>query len=90
MNQVENPQEFVVQALCLACSLDRAGVTLQTSLRATGLDSLSLTAIVARVEANYACELSSEQIMDLFQASVVGDLVEKLTDALAVQREVAR
>jgi acyl carrier protein len=86
MHQLENPEEFVLQALCMACSIDRSRLTPETELQTTGLDSLSLTAIVARLEANYTCEFSSTQIMDLFQASVVGDLVRKLTDAISAQR----
>jgi acyl carrier protein len=67
--------EFVLETLAMACNAERSLLTLETGLDEIGLDSLSLTAVVAQIEAVYGCRFESEDVVELFQAAAVRDVV---------------
>ena len=83
MDLTDSLTSLVVGALCAACNVDPASVDSNTSLIEMGMDSLSLTAVVTQVEAAYGCELSAEQILELFQAESIQDLLERLSSGVA-------
>jgi acyl carrier protein len=78
---IEHMTGIVTRGLCEALNLAPDVVTPRTILSDIGLDSLGLAAILGRVEAAYGCEFSSEQILELFQAERVEDLVAGLLRA---------
>jgi acyl carrier protein len=84
MSSFEALPGLVLSSFCEATRKDAALVNEQTNLLDAGLDSLGLTAIIARVETEYKRELSTKQIFDLFHAQSVKELTEGLALALEV------
>jgi acyl carrier protein len=50
-------------------------LTLDTGLDEMGVDSMSLMATIAQIEAVYDCQFVSDQVIGLFQAERVRDVV---------------
>ncbi len=74
--------EFVLSTLSTAFNLERDELSLKTQLLDLGIDSMNMTALVAHIEAEYACEFSAEQMLELFRATNIQELVEKISDAV--------
>lgn len=70
--------EFVREAIALACNRDEDTVLPETSLLALNMDSLTLVSVLARVEAEYDCEVEGEQVLQLLEAPDLAGLVERL------------
>lgn len=66
---------MVTEAIANACNFDPKEITGQTSLLELGLDSLSLTALVAQIEAVYECVLTPDEVLELFGAMRVSDVI---------------
>jgi acyl carrier protein len=66
--------EFLMGTIAAICRLDRADVSPETSLADIDLDSLNATALVVHVEAEYGCDVSPDEFVELLQAVRVGDL----------------
>ena len=81
--------ELVMDTLGAACSVDRAAIGLETTLLDLGLDSMAITAIVAQAEAACDCELTPDQIVGLFDAIQVKDLIAQISSAIATLRPSA-
>jgi acyl carrier protein len=73
--------EFVLSAVAIACNIDESVLTLDTYLDEVGLDSLSLMAIIARIEASYGCRFEPQDAIAVFQA-------ERMHDVAAIVQRV--
>jgi acyl carrier protein len=78
----ESLENIIMSAVCDACNVDRAKVDLQTRLFDIGFDSVSLTGVMARVEADAAYEMDVKDVTAAFRAVSVGDLVNTLHAAV--------
>lgn len=67
--------QFVVSAIAVACRAERERIQLDTALLDLQIDSLTLAAVLTQVEAVYAVELSTTDMLDLLSAATVGDLI---------------
>ena len=70
--------QLVLEALSTAYGLDTGAIDPSTDLGDIGFDSLGLTAIVARAEAEYDVEFSSERILEMYQSLLVTDLARAI------------
>jgi acyl carrier protein len=66
---------LVISALSAACKLTPDRVRLETNLMDLGIDSVAMLAVVTKVEASLGIELSPHDILGLFSASRVADLI---------------
>jgi acyl carrier protein len=71
----ENLEETVVNIIAQTHGLERATIDRSANLQDIGSDSMSLTAVIAALEAYLQVELNSDEIVALFCAETVGDLV---------------
>ncbi len=71
----ETVDDFVMTTIAETCNFDRSAIDRRSSVAEIGMDSLRLTAFVAHVEAAFDCELSADQIVTLFEAPHVQDIV---------------
>ncbi len=69
-------QELVVNLLATACSVQVARVTPETTLEELGIDSLGLTTLAAHLGALYGHDWGQDQLVRLFSADSVGDIIE--------------
>jgi len=83
----ESLESIIVNAVCEACNVDRATVDLQTRLFDIGFDSVSLTGVMARVEADAAYQMDARDVTAAFSAVSVGDLVNTLHAAVEQARD---
>jgi len=67
--------DLVITTLAAACNIERAQLSPETGLDEIGLDSMSLVALVAQLEALYGCQFESEQVLGLFEARRIRDVV---------------
>lgn len=82
MDLTSSVQALVLDTLLTACRLEPSQLTLQTDLGDIGFDSLSLTAVVARVESDYDVQFSSDHILGMFQTMLVIDLAQVIETAI--------
>jgi acyl carrier protein len=75
--------ELVASAISSACNIERSAIAPETPLYNLGVDSVSMMAVVAQVQMRYEVELTSDQIMELFDASRVEDAVSLLGQVIA-------
>ncbi len=66
---------FVCSAIASACNVEPTEVTSSTNLLDVGMDSLNLVSIIAQIQIHFGVEFSSDQVVALFDASMVADLV---------------
>ena len=78
-------EELVSSAIATACNVDEAAISLETRLCDLGVDSISVVAIVAQVGAEHGLELSSDQLIELFDALIVRDFILLLQRAILEQ-----
>lgn len=71
----ENLEETVVDIIAQTHGLERATIDRSTHLQDIGSDSVSLTSVIAALEAYLQVELTSDEIVALLSAEAVGDLV---------------
>jgi acyl carrier protein len=83
MDRSEELQELVLDTLCDACNADRTTVDLHTDVADIGFDSLTVTALLAQVQAFYNVEIAGPHIVGLHDSILVSDLVTKLSKAIA-------
>jgi acyl carrier protein len=86
MNTGKNVAETMIDLVASACGVDSGIVTFDTLLDEIGLDSLSLSQIMAHMEKAFSIELWDEDIARLADALSIGDFVDVLNTAL--QREM--
>lgn len=80
--------DFICTAVEQACQRVPASVDVQSSFLDLGMDSLTFVSIVSQVEAVYGVELDTDDLLALFDAPRVGDVVEVL-GGLLVRRSRA-
>ena len=66
---------FVTTAIAESCCADPASLAPETQLADLGLDSLVMTSLVSLVEAAYPVDLSPEEVLEMYQAVSLGDMV---------------
>jgi acyl carrier protein len=66
----------VISIVANVTNRDEQTLSSRTSLADLGLDSLSLTTIVSLIESTYGCEAPIEQVLELYDAQSVGDLIQ--------------
>jgi acyl carrier protein len=86
METSDNVTEFVLSTLSTAFNFERSELSLNTQLLDIGIDSMSMTALVAHIEAEYGCEFSADQILELFRVTDIQGLIAKVS---AVTRPAA-
>ncbi|HEU4619128.1 MAG TPA: acyl carrier protein [Gammaproteobacteria bacterium] len=77
--------ELVVQALALACGVEAGSLAAATGIGELALDSLTLVAVLARIEASFDVELTGDEMLALFEPRTVGELVAHV-EALVSRR----
>jgi acyl carrier protein len=82
MDTEKNISETMIDLVARACSVDPDIVTFDTQLDEIGLDSLSLSQIMAHMEKAFSIELWDEDIAGLADALSIGDFVDVLNTAL--------
>lgn len=87
MNTDKAVAETMVELVARACSVDPDVVTSDTLLDEIGLDSLSLSQIMAHMEKAFSIVLWDEDIAGLADALSIGDFLNVLNTAL--HREAA-
>ena len=83
-------KELVLDALRGAYADAHGPIDMETLLDGIEFDSLGLTAVVSRAEAEHGVEFLSSQILDMYQAMRVTDLVEAIENAIAACRDASR
>ena len=78
MQTTQPLQDFVIETIAAVCKLERSAVTMNTSLLDIGADSVSLVAIATQVQMYYGVHLTPDELMDLFDAPRVEDLIASL------------
>jgi len=68
-------EKFVLASIANICNLDPACVASSSDVRQTGLDSMTLVAVIGLIEAQYGCAVDTEDMLQLFEANSVGDIV---------------
>ncbi len=83
MDKPESLEEFLIATIAETCSFERSALTLETSLVDIGIDSLNMTAVLARIELVYDCQLKEEQVIEVLQADRIADVVQLVRDFTA-------
>ena len=69
----------VRSAIASTCQLDVAEVRTELGIDDLGLDSMGLTAVIARLEAAYQREFNADQVVSLLEAATVGEFADVVT-----------
>ena len=70
----EQIDRLVLEAIADAAAVDVASLRHSTSLLDTYMDSLTLVAIVTRIETTYGAAFDADEIAELLRARTVGDV----------------
>lgn len=84
MQAKESVEDAVRSAIAATCQVNVEDVRSEVSIEDLGLGSMGLVAVMARVEAIYDLEFSSDENVSLLQARAVGEfsaLVRKMIEA---------
>jgi acyl carrier protein len=76
---------FVCSAIGQACNCPVEAVTPSTPLVTLNIDSLTLVALVAQVEAIYGVDLSAEELISLTDCARVSDFVDRLKELMGAR-----
>jgi acyl carrier protein len=79
-------RDLVLTALALACRADRATLRGSTRLHDLAVDSLTLVAVLARIEASCSVELTADDMLALFAARDVAAFIRAVEDLVAHAR----
>lgn len=71
-------EEFLLGAIASICKFERSEVSPATGLAEIGLDSLNATALAVHIEAEYGCEVSPDEFVEMLQAVQAQDLVHQI------------
>ncbi|MEX1830113.1 hypothetical protein [Luteibacter sp. CQ10] len=83
-------KELVLDALRGAYGDAHGPIDMETLLDDIEFDSLGLTAVVLQAEAEHDVAFLSSQILEMYQAMRVADLVEAIEHAIATCRDASR
>ena len=83
MDGVAEIESMVCGTLARATNWDVGALTSRTSLSELAIDSLSLTTLIAQLEATFTIRLSPEQHVAIYEADDIGTIVTVARDALA-------
>ncbi len=70
----EQVDRFVLETVADAAAVDGASLRLSTPLLDTQMDSLTLVAIVTRVEATYSTVFDADELAEIVRSRSVGEL----------------
>jgi acyl carrier protein len=76
--------ELVLTALALACHVDREAIDRTTLLRDLEADSLTLVAVLARIEASCGVEFAADDMLALFDARDIATLIRAVENRVAL------
>ena len=76
-------EDFLLGAIASICKFDRSEVTAGTCLADIGLDSLNATALAVHIEAEYGCEVSPDEFVEMLQAVHAEHLVQQIHGIVA-------
>jgi acyl carrier protein len=77
---------FVVSTLAALCHIEPEALTNELECADLGLDSLNLTSFSARLESTFDCELNEAEMLRLFEAQRVEDLIAISKSVIAATR----
>jgi acyl carrier protein len=75
--------ELLRSALAHACGVEAASIVPQSDMLELGLDSLSLVYVLTLMETACGCDLTSEDMLGMLEASSVEELADALERAVA-------
>lgn len=76
--------DFILTAVADACNVEPSRVHSATTLAEIGFDSLSAASLAFQVESRFGVELGQENVVQLYEASSVGDVIGLINGILAV------
>ena len=79
-------RKMVVACVARACNSDAGSVTDSATLSEIGLDSLAITALIGEFQASFDRDLEPEELLALFSAQRVADVIACLEAATARSR----
>lgn len=65
----------VISAVASTCRIERSEIGRELTFQQLGVDSMTLTSIISRLEAECEHEFTSEQIVALLQAEALRDFI---------------
>jgi acyl carrier protein len=68
----------VISMIADTCQIDPRDIAPDGDLHYLGIDSMSLTAVISRLEMAYRCEFGAEQIVQLLQTQTVRQFTDRL------------
>jgi acyl carrier protein len=74
--------ERIVASIAAACNRDKSMISPDASLIDVGMDSIGVYVLVADIEANYDCEFTARQILNVMTSSLVSDVVTIVRQAI--------
>jgi acyl carrier protein len=75
MKSAAEADDLIRSAIALACQRGGLPIADNTGVMDLGLDSVAFIGIVSSLEAEKGSDLSEEQLVALYQASTVGDII---------------
>ena len=70
--------DFLRDVIATACNCEVSRISRETELDTVGLDSLSIASIAAHFCSRYQCDMTEENMLDLFRARTVAELLTVL------------
>jgi acyl carrier protein len=82
MKAIAELDEIVVSAIAVACNIERSAIAVDANMLELGIDSITMTAIVAQVQASYDVQLETDDVVELLNAPRVADVLSLMKKAL--------
>lgn len=86
MNDRRILEQLVIRGLAVAMDCEPSKVRLATSMAELGVDSFAMFWLISQVEEALETALSPTQVMQIFQAQSVGDLVDAIMSSKRFRR----
>lgn len=75
MSSDDRIEEFVLSVIADMCNQERSSISDSANIFDLGLESLKLTILAARIEAEFECQVGGDGLMRLLQSEAVADVV---------------
>ena len=82
MSRMDVVQGIVIETLQEVSGPEAVVITPETDLGDLGFDSLGLTAVVARIESEFAVQFETHHILEMYQSMLVSDLAQAIADGV--------
>lgn len=73
--EVDRIDEAILSAIAVACNLDRSSITVDASMLDLGVDSVTLIAIIAQIQARFDVHIGENELVELFDAPLVREFI---------------